>query len=235
MTTESEYCEMRFINEAQSSGSPSEVPAVPKEKIWPPKSNTGCLKLLLVSSLILLLLKISFLTGIISFFQKCSKLVQEEKSTLELTHTMLECKKENVTVEGKSWSCCPKNWKPFGSNCYFVSSEIKNWIDSEKHCAEMQAHLLVVDSKEEQEFLKNNLNKDYPYYVGLSDLKNGHWEWVNEKPYNPSVTFWHPGEPSNDDEHCVVLISHHQLGWGWDDIPCYLFLESICEMLKIYL
>nr|XP_004610702.1 unnamed protein product [Sorex araneus] len=139
-----------------------------------------------------------------SFFQKCSKLVQEEKSTLELTHTMLECKKENVTVEGKSWSCCPKNWKPFGSNCYFVSSEIKNWIDSEKHCAEMQAHLLVVDSKEEQEFLKNNLNKDYPYYVGLSDLKNGHWEWVNEKPYNPSVTFWHPGEPSNDDEHCVI-------------------------------
>ncbi|XP_055990679.1 C-type lectin domain family 4 member A-like [Sorex fumeus] len=137
---------------------------------------------------------------------------------------------------GKSWSCCPKNWKPFGSNCYFISSEIRNWTDSKKHCAEMQAHLLVVDSKEEQDFITKNLKLNQDYYLGLSDLKNGHWEWVNETPYNPSVTFWYPGEPSDNNEHCVVLdFLSTRRQWGWNNVPCYNSHQSICEMLKIYL
>ncbi|XP_055990683.1 C-type lectin domain family 4 member A-like [Sorex fumeus] len=168
-----------------------------------------------------------------AFFQNCFKLVQEETFTQEVIHTLLECRKENLTMEGKSWSCCPKNWKPFSSNCYFFSSEKKNWTDSEKHCRGMRAHLLVVDSKEEQDFINENVNRKYAYYLGLSDLKNGHWEWVNEIPYNQNVTFWHEGEPSNDDEHCVALIFNRQ--WGWNDIHCYLPEESVCEMLKIYL
>ncbi|XP_055990684.1 C-type lectin domain family 4 member A-like [Sorex fumeus] len=233
MTTESNYSEVRFKTEPQPSGTTSQVPAAPKDRTSPPKSNTGCLKLLLVSLLILLLLKILFLIVTISFFQKYSNLVQEEKFTLELTHTMLECKKENSTMEGKSWSCCPKNWNPFGSNCYFFSSEEKNWTDSEKHCAEMQAHLLVVDSKEEEDFIENNLNEDHVYYLGLSDLKNGHWEWVNDTPYNQSVTFWHQNEPNNDYEHCVTL--DFRCEWGWNDMSCNEPEHSICEMLKIYL
>ncbi|XP_055990686.1 C-type lectin domain family 4 member A-like [Sorex fumeus] len=138
-----------------------------------------------------------------------------------------------VTIS-KSWSCCPKNWKSFRSNCYLFSSEEKNWTDSEKHCAGMQAHLVVVDSKEEQDFINKNVNRRYAYYLGLSDLKNGHWEWVNETPYNQSVTFWHPGEPNNDNEHCVIL-NFRQVKWGWNDIFCNVSLSSICEMLKIYL
>ncbi|XP_054998590.1 C-type lectin domain family 4 member A-like [Sorex araneus] len=135
----------------------------------------------------------------------------------------------------KSWSCCPKNWKPFGSTCYFFSSETKNWTDSEKNCTGMQAHLLVVDSKEEQDFINNNVKRSSGYYLGLSDLKNGHWEWVNETPYNHSVTFWHPGEPSFDYEHCVMLNFRPIQNWGWNDVTCNEPLDSICEMLKIYL
>ncbi|XP_055990697.1 C-type lectin domain family 4 member A-like [Sorex fumeus] len=139
-----------------------------------------------------------------------------------------------ITFIGKSWSCCPKNWKPFGSNCYFFSSDARNWTDSKKRCSGMQAHLLVVDSKEEQDFINKNVNKKIAYYLGLSDLKNGHWEWVNETPYNQSATFWHPGEPSNGNEHCVMLNFRNQK-WGWNDIPCHDPQYSICEMLKIYL
>nr|XP_004610701.1 unnamed protein product [Sorex araneus] len=235
MMTEITYAEVRFINEAQSSAAPSEAPAVPKEKTCPPQSNSGCLKLLLAALLILLLLTISFLIAFIIFFQKYSKLVQEEEFTQDLTHTVLECKKENLTMKGKSWSCCPKNWKPFGSTCYFFSSDTKNWTDSEKNCTGMQAHLLVVDSKEEQDFINNNVKLFNGYYLGLSDLKNGHWEWVNETPYNHSVTFWHPGEPSFDYEHCVMLNFRPIQNWGWNDVTCNEPLNSICEMLKIYL
>ncbi|XP_055990680.1 C-type lectin domain family 4 member A-like [Sorex fumeus] len=198
MTTEITDIEVSFKNKAQSSGTPSQAPAV--------------------------------------FLQKYPKLVQEEKFTQELTRTLLECKKENSTLKGKSWSCCPKNWKPFGSNCYFISSYIRNWTDSKKHCERMQAHLLVVDSKEEQDFIIKNLKMDQYYYFGLSDLKNGHWEWVNETPYNSSVTFWHRGQPDNPYDHCVVLEFNFQwYHWGWNDIPCYLLQYSICEMLMIYL
>ncbi|XP_054999580.1 C-type lectin domain family 4 member A-like [Sorex araneus] len=169
----------------------------------------------------------------LSFFQIRFKRVPEETLSQKVTHTLLECKKENLTIEGKSWSCCPKNWKPFGSNCYFVSSDEKTWSDSEKHCAGMQAHLLVVDSKEEQDFINENVNKSYDYYLGLSDVQNGRWEWVNETPYNHSATFWLSGEPSNDFEHCVEL--HFRKQWGWNDVSCYETQHSICEMLKIYL
>ena len=36
------------------------------------------------------------------FFQKCSYVHKEEKATRELTHTELECVKENSTLEGKN-------------------------------------------------------------------------------------------------------------------------------------
>ncbi|XP_055990685.1 C-type lectin domain family 4 member A-like [Sorex fumeus] len=235
MMTESKFGEMRFKDEPKSLSALSQAPAAPREKTRFPKLNTGCPKLLLAALLILLLLKISLAITFTTFFLNCFKLVQEETFTQEVTQTLLECRKENLVMEGKSWSCCPKNWKSFGSNCYFFSSEKKNWTDSEKHCAGMQAHLLVVDSKEEQDFIKNNSKENQTYYLGLSDLKNGHWEWVNETPYNPSVTFWHPGEPNKDYEHCVVLTFRSEWGWGWFDIPCNLHQESICEMLKIYI
>ncbi|CAK7299501.1 C-type lectin domain family 4 member A [Vulpes lagopus] len=62
--------------------------------------------------------KIHFLKGEF-FFQKYSHLVKEKKTTKELTYTALECMKENLTMEEKDWSCCPKDWKSFSSNCYF--------------------------------------------------------------------------------------------------------------------
>ncbi|XP_054999577.1 C-type lectin domain family 4 member A-like [Sorex araneus] len=196
MTTEITYAEVKFKNEAQASAAPSEAPKTSPpqsnsgclKKTSPPQSNSGCLKLLLAALLILLLLTISFLIAFIIFFQKYSKLVQEEVFTQDLTHRMLECKKEKLTMKGKSWSCCPKNWKPFGSSCYFFYTETRDWSDSEKNCERMQAHLLVVDSKEEQDFINKNVLSSRYYFLGLSNLKNGHWEWVNETPYNHSAT-----------------------------------------------
>lgn len=49
-----------------------------------------------------------------------------------------------------NWSCCPKNWKSFHSNCYFISTETKNWTESEKNCSGMEAHLLVINTKAEE-------------------------------------------------------------------------------------
>uniref|UniRef100_A0A671DYY3 C-type lectin domain family 4 member A n=1 Tax=Rhinolophus ferrumequinum TaxID=59479 RepID=A0A671DYY3_RHIFE len=136
----------------------------------------------------------------------------------------------------KDWSCCPKGWEPFSLNCYFISTKDKNWNESEKNCSGMKAHLLVINTKAEQEFITGKLDKNWAYFVGLSDPEGtGHWQWVDQTPYNQSATFWHPGEPSSHpDERCAALNARWQ-NWGLNDIPCGESHRSICKVMKIYL
>ncbi|XP_074182182.1 C-type lectin domain family 4 member C-like isoform X2 [Rhinolophus sinicus] len=156
-------------------------------------------------------------------------------------HTALTCirgkseRKGTGSREHKDWSCCPKGWEPFSLNCYFISTKDENWNESEKNCSGMKAHLLVINTKAEQEFITGKLEKKNAYFVGLSDPEGtGHWQWVDQTPYNRSATFWHLGEPSHPDERCAVLNARQQRWWGLNDIPCDLPLRSICEMMKIY-
>ncbi|XP_077871416.1 C-type lectin domain family 4 member A [Ictidomys tridecemlineatus] len=137
----------------------------------------------------------------------------------------------------KVWSCYPRNWKSFSSSCYFFSSDAKFWKESQENCSRMAAHLVVINSKEEQDFLTQNMDKYAAYFVGLSDPEcQGHWQWVDQTPYNQSATFWHPGELSHSEEHCVI-VNHRlpSLRWGWNHIRCKDGQELVCEMMKIYL
>ncbi|XP_006764811.1 PREDICTED: C-type lectin domain family 4 member A isoform X1 [Myotis davidii] len=237
MTSEITYAEVSFKNESTSLGTKSEPPAAPKEKTSLHKSNPGFPKALLLSLLILLLLlAISFFIAFIIFFQKYSQLLKEKKPIKEVTHTALECMKENLTMEERDWSCCPKNWKPFSLNCYFISTDTKTWTESKNSCSAMNSHLLVINTKEEQDFIIQNLHNRKEYYVGLSDPEgNGDWQWVDQTPYNASATFWHPGEPNNQWERCVMLNNPSHRSWGWNDVECEKPHWSICKMMKIHL
>ncbi|XP_069347022.1 C-type lectin domain family 4 member A-like isoform X1 [Eulemur rufifrons] len=228
--------QVRFKNGSNSSGTNSESPAAPKERTTSNKSNPSFPKLFWASLLILfLLLKISFFIAFIIFFQKCSQLPEEKSTTKQPIHTALECVKKNLTMAEKVWSCCPKNWKSFSSKCYFIATESKSWNESEKACSRMEAHLLVINTKDEQDFIIQNLDKHSAYFVGLSDPKGQRrWQWVDQTPYNKSATFWLPDEPSNRNERCVVLQTRYS-SWGWNDVPCFQSQRSVCEMMNIYL
>uniref|UniRef100_A0A8D1XMF0 NECAP endocytosis associated 1 n=1 Tax=Sus scrofa TaxID=9823 RepID=A0A8D1XMF0_PIG len=171
------------------------------------------------------------------FFQKYSHIHKEKTTLKEVPHRALECMKENLTMEDKDWSCCPKNWTSFGSNCYFISVESGTWDESEKKCSSVKTHLLVITAKAEQEFIIQKLDKSSAYYVGLSDLQGkNNWQWVDQTPYNESATFWHSGEPNDLSEHCVIL--HFRASprkWGWNDVRCNQHQKFICKMMKIYL
>uniref|UniRef100_A0A8C5XTL1 C-type lectin domain family 4 member A n=1 Tax=Microcebus murinus TaxID=30608 RepID=A0A8C5XTL1_MICMU len=71
----------------------------------------------------------------------------------------------------KVWSCCPKNWRSFSSKCYFISTEAKSWHESEENCSRMGAHLLVINTKDEQDFITQNLEINHfaLFLWGLSD------------------------------------------------------------------
>ncbi|XP_042822272.1 asialoglycoprotein receptor 2 isoform X3 [Panthera tigris] len=46
--------------------------------------------------------------------------------------------------------CCPVNWLEFEGSCYWFSRSGKTWPEAEKHCRLENAHLAVVNSREEQ-------------------------------------------------------------------------------------
>ncbi|XP_020937625.1 C-type lectin domain family 4 member A-like isoform X1 [Sus scrofa] len=237
MNSEITYAEVRFKNEPKSSGTKSEPPTAPKEKTNPQKSDSSFPKLLASLLILLLLLTISFLIAFIFFFQKYSHIHKEKTTLKEVPHRALECMKENLTMEDKDWSCCPKNWTSFGSNCYFISVESGTWDESEKKCSSVKTHLLVITTKAEQDFIIQKLDENNAYYVGLSDLQGkNNWQWVDQTPYNESATFWHSGEPNDLSEHCVIL--HFRASprkWGWNDVRCNQHQKFICKMMKIYL
>ncbi|XP_052577261.1 C-type lectin domain family 4 member A-like [Peromyscus californicus insignis] len=235
MASEITYAEVKFKNESNSSGTYSDSATAPKVKPTPPLSKPGCPSLLFTSLMALfLLLAISFLAAFIFYFQKYSQLFEEKKAIRDLTHKELNCTKDSPPMDDRVWSCCPKNWKPFSSHCYFTSTDSASWRESEEKCSSMGAHLMVIHSQEEQNFITNTLHSKAAYYIGLSDAGHRQWRWVDQTPYNESATFWHPGEPSSDNEQCVI-INHPYSSWGWNDVPCSGKQKSVCQMKKIYL
>uniref|UniRef100_A0A8C6WDC5 Uncharacterized protein n=1 Tax=Nannospalax galili TaxID=1026970 RepID=A0A8C6WDC5_NANGA len=47
----------------------------------------------------------------------------------------------SVVFINQIWSCCPESWKPFSSECYFISSDSGSWNESKENCSSMGAHL----------------------------------------------------------------------------------------------
>ncbi|KFO22047.1 C-type lectin domain family 4 member A [Fukomys damarensis] len=170
--------------------------------------------MLLVPLLLFILLSVVFTVAFIIFFQKYSQLLKEKTTVKESTqkHTELECKRSNSTKEAKA----------------------KSWQESKEHCSSLEAHLVVITSKEEQHFITQHMKTNAAYYVGLSDPHGQrHWQWVDQTPYNESATFWHDDEPSSNNEHCVIL--NYRGKWGWNDASCDGPQESVCEMTSICL
>ncbi|NXJ96512.1 CLC4E protein, partial [Corythaixoides concolor] len=92
-------------------------------------------------------------------------------------------------------TCCPKGWRRFQEKCYYLSADTMSWLESEQNCSGMGSHLVVINSKAEQVRVVTNAYET-KCYIGLSALKNGHWQWVDQTPYEKAATFWKPGEPN---------------------------------------
>ncbi|XP_040593327.1 C-type lectin domain family 4 member A [Mesocricetus auratus] len=235
MFSENIYINTNFKNKLDSSDIKADSPPAPQKKT---KSHESCHRFsrVLLTSLTIyfLLLTILISTALIILFKKYSQLLEEKEIRKELTYTELECTKQHTLLKDKVWSCCPKDWKAFSSHCYFVSTDLATWSQSEEKCSSMGARLMVVHSKEEQGFITKILEVKVAYFIGLSDPGHRQWRWADQTPYNESATFWHPGEPNDNQEQCVA-INHRRSSWGWNDILCSSKQKSVCQMKKIYL
>ncbi|KAF5897168.1 C-type lectin domain family 4 member E-like isoform X1, partial [Clarias magur] len=69
----------------------------------------------------------------------------------------------------------------FSSSLYFMSNERKSWTESREDCIRRGADLVIINNKEEQEFIsKQKVNNRIQAWIGLSDRDTeGEWKWVD--------------------------------------------------------
>ncbi|XP_053711317.1 CD209 antigen-like protein A [Synchiropus splendidus] len=120
-----------------------------------------------------------------------------------------------------------QGWLYIHPSLYYVSPVKKSWFDSRNFCVERGADLVVINSREEQEFM-NKFGKIT--WIGLSQQQhNGQWVWVDGTPLNTS--FWSLGEPNDFEgieENCTE-INDRPVGKSWNDADCQIEKSWICE------
>ncbi|XP_076874415.1 C-type lectin domain family 4 member E-like [Brachyhypopomus gauderio] len=126
-------------------------------------------------------------------------------------------------------------WKYFNFSIYFLTTGRKSWTESRKECKQNGSDLVIVNSREEQEFI----SKMFPHteaWIGLSDTNiEGNWKWVDNTPLTSE--YWWKQEPNDygGNEDCAITgyktATDSVLTWA--DYPCQHHVVGICEKMLI--
>ncbi|KAM6292358.1 C-type lectin domain family 4 member A-like [Porphyrio hochstetteri] len=213
MASEITYAELNFKNASQAPR--VQVPPETKKREHHPQKYQLWLSWLI--SLLLFLVCIALV--VVLLVVPCSR-GRDQPTFLQQKFTEWDCISAAQQGEEHGWTCCPKGWKLFQKSCYYISDNTMNWNASVQNCSGMGSHLVVINSKEEQEFLTKELlsSPKENFYIGLRAWKVREWHWIDHTPF--TVEFWRPGEPSNvEKEKCVVIHAIPGIQ-NWNDVPC---------------
>ncbi|KAL6466924.1 hypothetical protein MHYP_G00247280 [Metynnis hypsauchen] len=103
---------------------------------------------------------------------------------------------------------------------YFISTGGKIWTESRQDCRERGADLVIINNKEEQDFIEI-LRRGQRAWIGLTDRETeAAWKWVDGSAL--TTAFWGHNEPNNSagDEDCVVTGCKSNRVKNWADFPC---------------
>ncbi|XP_048067217.1 early activation antigen CD69 [Megalobrama amblycephala] len=101
---------------------------------------------------------------------------------------------------------CSDGWVSYKNTCYLLVNVYETWELSQSFCHNHGAHLMVVNSEEELEFISRVVQKQTDYWIGLKRDKMGKWSWVNGDDYHSAPYFWDENQPSHRGmESCVHL------------------------------
>ncbi|KAJ7313253.1 hypothetical protein JRQ81_004536 [Phrynocephalus forsythii] len=155
--------------------------------------------------------------------------VNEVQKNLRNMNCDLQNFKHNRTAGQEM--CCPKDWSAFRKNCYWESRAGKTWDEAKEDCESRDAHLVIINSYEEQLFIAVRVKPEF-MWIGLTDA-TGSWTWVDGTPYTIRQEEWCAEQPDNwyghglgGGEDCAHL---HRNGC-WNDDHCSRQYGWICEM-----
>ena len=91
---------------------------------------------------------------------------------------------------------------------------------------------MTINRPETQEFLKQKYRGEYGLWLSANDLKGGDYRWEfadgSTECISKDTSNWKPGEPNNENEHCVIVENGNQ----WADVECSRTFEFLCQKLK---
>ncbi|XP_049626001.1 collectin-12 [Suncus etruscus] len=125
---------------------------------------------------------------------------------------------------------CPPHWKNFTDKCYYFSVERDIFDDAKLFCEDKSSHLVFINTREEQQWIKRQINGQDSHWIGLTDSEHeNEWKWLDGT--SPEFKNWKTGQPDNwghghgPGEDCAGLISAGQ----WNDFQCEDVNKFICE------
>ncbi|XP_053365827.1 C-type lectin domain family 4 member G-like [Clarias gariepinus] len=168
------------------------------------------------------------------------KTLNSQKQKLEEDKRKLQSQISNL--EANCGKCLP-NWVLMNSTCFYfaVSSSTprRGWNGGRDDCKKKGADLVVIDSKEKEEFIVESLKAlrynlpfsyNYGFWIGLKDdHTEGIWKWLNETTLKEG--YWMEGEPNDEMsiEDCAAVYPTNNPMKAWNDAPCSHPLKWICE------
>ncbi|KAM9363206.1 uncharacterized protein ABDE67_014185 [Symphorus nematophorus] len=93
---------------------------------------------------------------------------------------------EDMTEERDELRRRFQGWEYFSCSFYHISSLEKSWQESRDDCLQRGADLVIINSKEEQEFTRRFMKR---MWIGLTDRETeGTWKWVDGTPLTTRFT-----------------------------------------------
>ncbi|XP_045181992.1 C-type lectin domain family 17, member A-like [Mercenaria mercenaria] len=135
---------------------------------------------------------------------------------------------------------CPSGWTQNEDSCYFLHTHDKyDWAESQVFCKGHRAHLVYIETKAENDYLKgmfaqrlrNSTDHNDHVWLGATDeIEERKFVWYGvEQPV--TFTDWGPHEPNSNPtwgrEDCLVARANY--GWKWADLNCHNVNYFICE------
>ena len=126
---------------------------------------------------------------------------------------------------------CPLRFQPNYSlkSCYYFSQSKLNWHQARQRCLDMQAYLVEVESKEEDDFIRATVaarGSPYHWLGGSDTLHEGVFRWSHSGRAF-TYTNWHTRQPDNykNQEDCILTWTDLK----WNDGGCQHVTYFICE------
>ncbi|XP_030299937.1 collectin-12 [Calypte anna] len=125
---------------------------------------------------------------------------------------------------------CSRHWKNYTEKCYYFSVEREIFEEAKLFCEEKESRLVIINNKEEQQWIKRQISGKGSFWIGLTDSeKENEWRWLDGSL--PVYTNWKSGQPDNwshghgPGEDCAGLI----YAGLWNDFYCEDVNNFICE------
>ncbi|MCX5886271.1 MAG: C-type lectin domain-containing protein [Proteobacteria bacterium] len=146
-----------------------------------------------------------------------------------------------AATEEEGWIMNPANGH------YYKLTTPMNWLQAETQAMEWGEHLVTINDREEELWLRDQFGANEFFWIGLNDINvEGNFEWVSGEPV--TYTNWWEGEPNNQsgnnrEEDAVVmnwggseLINDQWVlyfGDGWNDGEMDANLRGIVEISSL--